>query len=154
MKKSTLLSLATAGAIVATSVGTFAAWDQMDATANGTVTLRNPVTVTTSTMGAATEEANYGSTPIYTSKATFKVENAPDTGYEFKPTVTIKNGNDVIGSDKITVTAVDNNTANLEGQHEITVTMTPAETADAKALANTPLTVEVKGEIVQTSTVE
>lgn len=27
MKKSTLLSLATAGAIVATSVGTFAAWD-------------------------------------------------------------------------------------------------------------------------------
>lgn len=32
MKKSMLLSFVTAGAIIATSVGTYAAWDQMDAT--------------------------------------------------------------------------------------------------------------------------
>ena len=37
MKKSTLLSFVTAGAIVATSVGTYAAWDTLEATVGGTV---------------------------------------------------------------------------------------------------------------------
>lgn len=40
MKKSTLLSLATAGAIVATSVGTFAAWDTLDAVSSNAMTIQ------------------------------------------------------------------------------------------------------------------
>lgn len=45
MKKSTLLSLATAGAIVATSAFTFATWDKTTAEQTLTVSYANPVTV-------------------------------------------------------------------------------------------------------------
>lgn len=43
MKKSTLLSLLTAGAVIATSAGTFAAWDQTTATASSNVTINTRV---------------------------------------------------------------------------------------------------------------
>lgn len=45
MKKSTLLSLATAGAIVATSAFTFAAWDTLDVKQSVSLTYGKPVVV-------------------------------------------------------------------------------------------------------------
>lgn len=46
MKKSTLLSLATAGAIVATSAFTFASWDQLDDSKTVNLSYADPVVVT------------------------------------------------------------------------------------------------------------
>ena len=45
MKKSTLLSLLTAGSIVLTSAGTYAAWDKTSANDSTTVAFRTPVTI-------------------------------------------------------------------------------------------------------------
>ena len=47
MKKSTLLSLLTAGAVIATSAGTFAAWDTTEATSSGELSFDSPVTIAT-----------------------------------------------------------------------------------------------------------
>lgn len=71
MKKSTLLSLATAGAIVATSVGTFAAWDTTTAKSTGMVNFGSPVTVTTSDMTtdlAIDGTRAVGTDPVYKSE--------------------------------------------------------------------------------------
>ena len=46
MKKSTILTFATAAAIVATSAGTFATWDTLEASQSVTLTYANPVQVT------------------------------------------------------------------------------------------------------------
>lgn len=148
MKKSTLLSLATAGAIVATSVGTFAAWDQMDATSNGTVKLRNPVTVTATPMTTTTEVANYGGIPTYTSIATFTVVDAPDTGYELTSNVILKDGDAVVPASDVDVSVVDSNSnADVNGVHNLTVTITPADSESAKALAGKTLSVNVEGKV-------
>lgn len=50
MKKSMLLSFVTAGAIIATSVGTYAVWDTLEATSEGTVNFGKPITVETTNM--------------------------------------------------------------------------------------------------------
>lgn len=70
MKKSTLLSLATAGAIVATSVGTFAAWDTTTAKSTGNVNFGSPVTVTTTNMTSDLKrgERTVGTDPVYVSE--------------------------------------------------------------------------------------
>lgn len=49
MKKSTLLSLLTAGAVIATSAGTFAAWDTLTAEADGGSIKFDRINVTAST---------------------------------------------------------------------------------------------------------
>lgn len=50
MKKSMFLSFVTAGAIIATSVGTYAVWDTLEATSKGIVNFGKPVTVETTDM--------------------------------------------------------------------------------------------------------
>ena len=57
MKKSTLLSLLTAGAVIATSAGTFAAWDQTKGTATSEV-LNFRAGVTTTVTAANFTETN------------------------------------------------------------------------------------------------
>lgn len=150
MKKSTLLSLATAGAIVATSMGTFAAWDTMSVSTSGTVTLRNPITIEAPAMLAATETANYGETPTYESKAEFTVTNAPTTGYKLTPSVVVKNGENTVTDADVTVAVLDDkeSAADVNGVHKVTITMTPKDTVAAKTLAGQELTVEVTGTIV------
>lgn len=50
MKKTTLLSILTAGMIMVTSVATYAVWDTVTITSrSNTVTMRNPVTISDST---------------------------------------------------------------------------------------------------------
>lgn len=76
MKKSTALSLATAGAIVATSLGTFAAWDNTNATSTGTLQVGNPVTISAAATTYKEAERSVGQDPVYTSDVIFTVDKA------------------------------------------------------------------------------
>lgn len=85
MKKSTLLSLATAGAIVATSVGTFATWDTLSSTTAPVTVEYGQSVVTTATLGdvnnvklAGTGSINGASTAEVKFKV--KVDGLPTTG--------------------------------------------------------------------------
>lgn len=152
MKKSMLLSFVTAGAIIATSVGTYAAWDQMDATATGNITMRNPVSMAVENLTQPAETGSIGQLPTYTTTATFTVENAPTTGYQLKPTVTIKNGDTVLTDTDITVEVEDDKgtQADVNGKHTLTLKVTPKDTDNAKNLGGASLAVEVKAELTPT----
>lgn len=87
MKKSTLLSFATAGAIVVTSAGTYAAWDSLTDETTANITFRNPVTVTVNpsyTLGETVSEL--GTLPTAEGTVTFTVSNEG----ELAKTLTIK----------------------------------------------------------------
>ena len=99
MKKSTLLSFVTAGAIVATSVGTYAAWDTLEATVGGTVNFGNPVTVSTDASAAYTTTTRALNTnPKATSIVNFKVvdENSLGTTLKLKGATTDASINDLV----------------------------------------------------------
>lgn len=79
MKKTTLLSVLTAGMILVTSVATYAVWDTVTITSrSNTVTMRNPVTITDSTseqnINAAANTLNPASVTA-SGTVTFNVEN-------------------------------------------------------------------------------
>ena len=80
MKKSTLLSLLTAGAVIATSAGTFAAWDQTKgyAVTDSSVTFRKGVR-TTAVIAAptSTNSDTFGETPEYTATSTINITDTP-----------------------------------------------------------------------------
>ena len=152
MKKSTLLSFATAAAILATSAGTYAAWDQLDATSTGqSVTLRTPATVNIGTdLAVFTNTDTFEAAPSSTSTATFTLKDMPadTTGYEFKATVEVMDGSKNV-TDKVNATATPDSTAVADGNKVVTVNIAPADNTDAKALAGKTLTVTVKGEVVK-----
>ena len=67
MKKSTLLSLLTAGAVIATSAGTFAAWDSTTASiASNEISFRKGVSTTIAPINLTSENENKLETPVYT----------------------------------------------------------------------------------------
>lgn len=105
MKKSTLLSLATVGTIVATSIGTFAAWDTTTASISADVTLGNPVTVTAGDFNnLSAETRTLGADPTYTSTVTFNVSDAGGLANTLTLTPTLKDSNgDAVDSSKATV---------------------------------------------------
>ncbi len=75
--KKGLLSLLTVAAVVVTTVGSFAVWDTLTATSNGTLTLAKPIEVTTADMGALTETRAYEQAPEYAQNVTFEVADVP-----------------------------------------------------------------------------
>lgn len=77
MKKSTILSLATAIAVVGTSAFTFATWDQLEATNTGTLSLASPVKLSSGNPVTYTTADNTLSTdaPTYSSDVTFEVND-------------------------------------------------------------------------------
>lgn len=79
MKKTTLLSVLTAGMILVTSVATYAIWDTVTITSRAnTVTMRNPVTISDSTSEQNIDaDANTLSPSSVTASGTvkFKVQN-------------------------------------------------------------------------------
>lgn len=152
MKKSTILTFATAAAVLATSAGTFAAWDVMDATATGTVTLRNPAVVSTEdlTTFASENESTYGADPVYKSTATFNITGVPTTGYELKVTPVVKDGNGDIATNLVKVDATVQGSADITDNNAKTVDVQVTALKDGESsLAGKNLTVEVKGEIVK-----
>lgn len=96
MKKTTLLSFATAAAIVVTSTGTFAVWDTMSSDATNTLTVTSPkITVNAGTLATFTSGNDVaGADSIeYTSSATFKVDGK-DNISKVIPTVVVTDDND------------------------------------------------------------
>lgn len=81
MKKSTLLSLLTAGAVIATSAGTFAAWDQTKGSTNPiTVNYGEPVITTVNSTKTETEKLSSGFDGVTEANIPFtvKASSLPD----------------------------------------------------------------------------
>lgn len=162
MKKSTLLSLLTAGAVIATSAGTFAAWDQTKATASGEVTINTRVTTTATanvTFNAPTELSTTDGNVEYTGNATINVSGMPDTlntGYKlntdttrvYKYSESAENhkGDEVTAGVSVTATDTKANEG-MNGEHPINVKLTVTDDADGHTLAGEKLIVEVDAEL-------
>lgn len=81
MKKTTILSLATAVAVVATSAGTYAAWDTVEVSKTASVTFSKPVEVALNNLSFETTDA-LGSARMASDDITITVtdtENRADT---------------------------------------------------------------------------
>lgn len=136
MKKSMLLSFVTAGAIIATSVGTYAAWDTLEAESTANISFRNPATVTATSLTKDTTKSNedLGQDPKYVGTATFTLKDIPSTatteGYSIKYTVEVKQGDAVVDPSKYDAIVTDPDQADLaDGAHTATVTITPKDTS-------------------------
>lgn len=151
MKKSTILTFATAAAVLATSAGTFAAWDQISDTQTATLTYANPVTVTETI------------TPPSLTTYTLGAEKAPETEVSVKFAVSdqdsrataltvvpsVKQGAaDLVENGKVTVTVkkgetalVDNKDSSIAANNDYTVVITPTDTATFNDLNNATLSV-------------
>ena len=155
MKKSTFLSLATAGAIVATSVGTFAAWDTMSATGKGSVRIDKPVTMTFEDFGELTKTREAGvldenNAPSYTKDVQFAVSEVPseaETKYNLVVTSKVYNkGTEIEAtgiSSEVSKAVSDENTS-INGDHTYKVTVTP----DSNSIS-TEYDVEITAKIVE-----
>ena len=170
MKKSTLLSLATAGAIVATSAFTFAAWDQVsDTTQAVSLKFTAPKIVDVNTdLSFATTELN-GKTSETTSQMKFDISGTK-SGDKIKLSLVDTSGNalsipdglDVTftkgaaasSSDLVTTAGVaedDSFTDGADNEYGVKVKVNSEITpTQAKALSESGFSVKVKAEIVST----
>ena len=100
MKKSTLLSLATAGAIVLTSAGTYAVWDTLSGTSTGQITVANSsVTVAATNMTFVEGTDTIGEDSIaYTGTAKFEVTDAGNNVNTMTLVPTVKNGENIVNA--------------------------------------------------------
>lgn len=160
MKNQTILSLLTAGAIVATSAASFAAWDKTTETASGKLNVANPVDIVSSPIAdfAAGTRA-LDAAPEYTSTVKFNVKTSSlvDT---LTLNTEIKKADSTVVTDNFTVTyeqtGADNGLTGavdktiVDGDNEYTVKITPNDTEAAKALAGADLTVNVTGTLSKT----
>ncbi len=165
MKKSTLLSLLTAGAVIATSAGTFAAWDQTTATASSNVTINTRVKteVATNLSFTAPTELNTtdGTTSDYTGTAVINVENIPEAKKadykldvsEVSVYATAEDGTTkaaLVDAAAYTAVATDGKTdlaTDVNGTHPITVNLKINDNEKGHALAGENLIVEVNAEV-------
>lgn len=165
MKKSTLLTVASVGAVALTSAMTFAAWDNLTATTTNTVTFdRIDVTAKTTKAMTVTERTadNLSTDPISaTSNIVVDLKTVPvdlKTGTELKfvPTVmmddqtvdpseytlTIKEGSDELAGDSSN--GYKDTSITLDDQNSYTVVVTPIKKGDGSStIAGKELTVEV-----------
>lgn len=149
MNKKTILGLLTGAAIVAATTGSYAAWDNLEATGKVTnVKFRKPVTVTAD---LNLVDASDGlSTPEYSGSISLKATDVPAsvTNAEWTLTPSVKDGagspvNDVT----VTITGTDADgkiAATTPGPQNIDVKVTPTESAAANDLSAKELTVEIK----------
>lgn len=156
MKKSTILSLATAGAIVATSAFTFAAWDQLDSTATvGKLKINEPVsvTVTPDTSSELATTSDHGTdAPVYKGTANVVVDNVP-ADYKLDAEATVYKDGSEVPEGSVTATAILAAGSDLtDGTKTINVEVKPADNEAGKALAGQDLTVEVTAKLVKDST--
>lgn len=150
MKKSTILSLATAGAIVATSAFTFAAWDKLDDTKTvATVELRNPVTVTVTedTSKELTSTTALDTIPVYTGTATVNVSEVPEN-YTLDTVAEVYNESGAKVSSGVTATAT-LASALVAGNNTINVEVKPTSETNEEGLAGQKLNVKVIAKLVE-----
>lgn len=154
MKKSTLLSLVTAGAIVVTSAGTYAVWDQKEVTTNtATVKIDKAVTMTATPLSFTkpTPDALVENVAdlAQTSTVSVDVKDVPESvasKYELKYTHKVTKGDGA----EIDVLITDSTNGVLVGGatdlHTVNVTVTPKE---AIATTGGDYEIEVKAELVE-----
>lgn len=157
MKNQTILSLLTAGAIVATSAASFAAWDTTTGTSNGTLNVANPVDITTQNMNAFTAGTrNLNAAPEYTSTVTFDVTtsslvNTLTLDTDIKDGGTSVKGDFDVSYEKASAAVTNGvDSAVADGENTYTVKITPKDTAAEKKLTGKDLTVEVTGTLSKT----
>ena len=155
MKKSTILSLATAIAVVGTSAFTFAVWDETTASKTATLSVGSPVKITADTFENFKEDSSrtLGNNPVYTSDVTFNI-SGNDTGKATSLTLTptVKENDVTLSADKVDVTLeqtgddtglLDLVDSKIEASNKYTVKVTVKDAG----LAAKELTVEVTGEL-------
>ena len=154
MKKSTILTFATVVAIVATSAGTFAAWDQLEDTSDvANLVVGTPVTVQAGTLTTFSEESRVlGDTlPSYTSTVEFNVvdNNSKVSTLTLQPILTDSSDQPIDSSKatiEITQDGADNGlTGNVDSKVEATNTYNVKVSVKDASLAGETLKVSVKG---------
>ena len=140
MKKSTLLSLLTAGAVIATSAGTFAAWDETSKSVNGNVTIDKNVTMTVDNLTFPNDSERTTLTTDLSgvakeAKVNFTVKDLPSavaSNYHLEYTHTVTPVTEGAAVGDVTVSVEDakanNLVADVEDKHEAKVTVTPNST--------------------------
>lgn len=155
MKKSTILSLATAIAVVGTSAFTFAVWDETTASKTATLSVGSPVKITADTFENFKEDSSrtLGNNPVYTSDVTFNI-SGNDTGKATSLTLTptVKENDVTLSADKVDVTLeqTGDDTGLLDlvdSKIEASNTYTVKVTVKDAGLAAKDLIVEVTGEL-------
>lgn len=158
MKKSTLLSLLTAGAVIATSAGTFAAWDKLSDVSTGKLSFDKPVTVTAEKMSFTQSSRALKENPVATANATFNISNVPTDKIDgIKLTATVLSGETNV-TDQVNITIKKNNVpvnaSGLDdsvaaGENTYSVEVTPKADTEVVSDSNllNELTVNVTGEL-------
>lgn len=155
LKKTTLLSIATAAAVITTSVGTFAAYDTVTAEATASnVSFRKPVTITAGEMGLNMTGGDSGSlsvAPSASGEVTFKVTDVDTLASNLKLDITVEDtsSSQKLTADDFTFNISDSsaeknsgcsssgngttwNDTDLTGENKYTVTATLKDSAAAK----------------------
>lgn len=166
MKKTTILSLATAVAVVATSAGTYAAWDTLEVSKSASVTFSKPVEVALNELSFDTTD-NLGSTPVASDEITITVTDTESRAntLTIKPEISVSDGSGIT-IDDFTIELVDNtvghNSAGLEGSastgftdtdfdhsgaNTYTVKVTPKEGSKSKFSQSTDVSVSLKASL-------
>lgn len=151
MKKSTILTFATAAAVLATSAGTFAAWDKISDTQTGTLTYANSVTINETLDAPAKVTYDLGTETIPDAQAnvTFKVDDKDKRAGVLTVVPTVKQGEaDLVTEGKVKVTVkkggealVDNKDSSIAENNDYTVVITPTDTATFNDLNGATLSV-------------
>lgn len=164
MKKKTLLTFATAAAICATTVGSYAAWDQLSASTSGDLTVNRIAVSATQSMTNSTADRAIDANPTFTSNATFDLSSAAKYSSKisgFQLAVEVKNGGTIVDPTNYTVSVkkggtevtnlLDNNpTYAVEQSYEVVVTL--KDEYASTVTAEQTLTVNVTGELVPAKT--
>lgn len=89
MKKTKLLSLLTAGAVVCTTFGTFAAWDTLETSATQTVVISGQAKIGQATINAfaTTSDPSTDDALVYTSSLTVETDTSKIGSLTLTPTV-------------------------------------------------------------------
>lgn len=165
MNKKTILGLLTGAAIVAATTGSYAAWDQLEATASPkTVTLRKPVTVTAQITSDFSTNSALDTAPVYEVPINVTAAEVPNgklnsVHWEFITEVTQGSENTAVSASDVKVEVVDPTTSKTvnadnpvnptNSAQEFKVIVIPSDTENVKNLANndTPLTVKVTAKL-------
>lgn len=178
MKKTTILSLATAVAVVATSAGTYAAWDTLEVSKTASVTFSKPVEVALKELSFETTDT-LGSTPVASDTITITVTDTDNQAktdtLTIKPEISVSDSSGIT-IDDFTIEVVDNtegqnaefedyNTGlsgsvsegfkdtkfNHSGANTYTVTVTPKEGSKSKFSQGTAVSVSLKASLSKAS---
>lgn len=166
MKKSTLLTVASVGAVALTSAMTFAAWDNLTATTTNTVTFdrinvtattKEAMTVTPRTLDTLSDDTVSATSDIVVDLSSVK-DSALTTGTQLKFVPTVMKGETKVDSNEYQLVIKEGNleltgdsvngykdtTITLDNKNSYTVEVTPiVKTDGTSTITNEELTVKV-----------